>query len=144
MQKVLKLLQPVWGVSFEDAKKAIEAVKSNKREEVEKIIEGFKEDLKKSKEQKFSSSLLKDAIEAELEAKIAVLRAFLGDKKEKEYWQKAAKAYENLESDLRLLASSCGSSVSAAVIRFKKELEFNAGCAKKLSDLARSQVGRSD
>ena len=142
MQKVLKLLQPVWGVSFEDAKKAIEAVKSNKREEVEKIIEGFKEDLKKNKEQNFPSSLFKDAIEAELEAKIAVLQAFLSG--EKKYWQKAAKAYENLESDLRLLASSCGSSVSAAVIRFKKELEFNAGCAKKLSDLARSQVGRSE
>jgi hypothetical protein len=130
------LLKPVWGLDNDDVKPLVDAVKSfvksNDRSKIEKCIRSLEEMLRTIPEDHRS---LKDwAFEAEVKAKIAVLKAILSG--EASDWEAASAAYQELKNVLNSLAASCGLCEDIAEAMFKADAEH----ANELAALCLKQV----
>jgi len=131
---LLELLSPVWAFSEKEAKILQEAVMEGNREKISQYIKKLEEKLAQTSEEDFPYYLKFRAYVAEIEAKIAVLKAILSNSPQD--WEKAARAYENLKDALDGLAASCDPFEDIAQIMFSSDAEK----AAKLSNLCLAQI----
>lgn len=134
MSKWATLLEPVWGLSREKVKPLIEAAESEDRSRIGAAIQSLEEMLANTSEDQFPYYAKYRAFEAEVKAKVAVLKAIASG--EKSAWEAAHAAYQELKSSLYGLAASCCSCEDIAQIMFRA----NAEHAGKLAALCLEQI----
>ena len=134
MKEIILLVEPVWGLSRDEVKPIIAAVESGDRNKIEAAIRTLEEMLATTPKDQFPEYAKYRAFEAEVKAKIAVLKAILSN--EESDWEKAHAAYQELENALDALAASCTPYEDIAKIMFEADAEH----ACKLAALCLSKI----
>lgn len=131
MSNYSKLLQPVWGLNHEEVKPLIAGVENGDRSQIETSVKTLEEMLATVSQPDYDKQL---AVEAEIRAKIAVLKAILSGQPSD--WEAAHDSYQELKGALDSLARGCCECEDIARIMFECEAEQ----AAKLAALCLAQV----
>lgn len=121
MDNYATLLKPVWGLGSKKIEPLIKAAESGDRVQIEAATRSLEEMLANTPEDRFPCYEEYRGFEAEVKAKISVLKAIASG--EQSNWEEAYADYQELKDAMDLLMDSCdpGEKISEIVFRFKAE-----------------------
>jgi predicted translin family RNA/ssDNA-binding protein len=106
LEVAISLLKPVWSISGEEMRPIIDAVKKGNSLEIAKAVSRLEEKRTQLATDPYRNYPVNRALDAELRAKIEVLRALLSGKKED--WVAARDAYRDLYNAITDIALMYG------------------------------------